>query len=69
MHDKIPTLRPKVCTRVDSKKLEHGCRMMCVGLPSFFGSGLPDGHVPTFWLSLCGNLLRPLIKNMFVGSL
>ena len=34
---------------VDSKKLEHGCRMIHAGFPSFCGLGLEDGHVPTFW--------------------
>ena len=26
--------------------------MIYVGFPSFFGLGLEDGHVPTFWLLL-----------------
>ena len=34
---------------VDSKKLEHRCRIICAGLPSFFGLGLQHGHVPNFW--------------------
>ena len=34
---------------LDFKKLEYGCRMICAGVPSFFGLGLEDGHVPTFW--------------------
>ena len=29
----------------DSKKLEHGCRMIYVGGPPFFGFGWQDGHV------------------------
>ena len=37
---------------VDSKKLEHGCRMIYAGVTSFFGLGLEDGCVPTFWLFL-----------------
>ena len=37
---------------VDSKKLEHGWRMIHAGFPSFFGLGLEEGHVPTFWLLL-----------------
>ena len=37
---------------VDSKKLEHGCGMIHAGFLSFFGLGLEDGHVPTFWLLL-----------------
>ena len=37
---------------IDSKKLEHGCWMIHAGLPSSFGLGLEDGHVPTFWLLL-----------------
>ena len=36
----------------DSKKLEHGCRVICAGVPSSFGLGLEDSHVPTFWLLL-----------------
>ena len=36
---------------VDSKKLEHGCRMVYAGFPSLV-SELQDGHVPTFWLPL-----------------
>ena len=39
---------------VDSKMLEHGCRVIYAGFPSFFGLGLEDGHVPTFWLLLYG---------------
>ena len=33
--------------------MEHGCRMICAGLPSFVDLELEDGHVPTFWLLLC----------------
>ena len=33
---------------VDSKKLEHRCRVINAGCPSFFGLGLEDNHVPTF---------------------
>ena len=45
--------RPKQAHKhtVDSTKLECGCRMVCAGVPSFFGFGLEDGHVPMFWLS------------------
>ena len=39
------------CT-VDSKKLEHECRMIFAGCPSVFGLGLECAPVPTFWL-LC----------------
>ena len=39
-------------TTVDSNKLEHGCRLIYAGIPSLFGLGLQDGHVPTFWLLL-----------------
>ena len=35
-------------SRVDSKKLEHGCKMIYAGFASFFGLALEDGHVPTF---------------------
>ena len=34
---------------VDSRKLEHGCRMTYAVFASFFGLGLEDGHVPIFW--------------------
>ena len=37
-------------------KLEHRSRMICAGVPSFFGLGLEVGHAPTSWLllySLC----------------
>ena len=42
---------------VDFKKLEHGCRMIYAGCPSFFGLGfgLEDGHAPAFWLLLFGS--------------
>ena len=36
----------------DSRKLEHGHRMISAGVPSSLGLGLADGHVPTFWLPL-----------------
>ena len=36
----------------DSKKLEHVCRLIYAGFPSFCGLGLEDGHVPTFCLLL-----------------
>ena len=32
-----------VLLTVDSKKLEHGCRLLYAGRPSFFGLGLEDG--------------------------
>ena len=34
------------------QKMEHGCRTICAGFPSFFGLGLVDGHDPTFWFLL-----------------
>ena len=34
------------------RKLEHGCRLTYADVHSFFGFGLEDGHVPTFWLLL-----------------
>ena len=37
---------------VDSKKFQHGCRLMRVGVPFFFALGLEDGPVSTFWLQL-----------------
>ena len=39
-------------TTEGSNKLEHVCRMIYAGVPSFFGLGLEDNHVETFWL-LC----------------
>ena len=33
-------------------KIEHACRMTSACCPSFFGLGLKDGHVLTFWLLL-----------------
>ena len=39
-------------TNIDSKKLEHGCRMIYAVASSFFGLSLEDGDVPTFWLPL-----------------
>ena len=38
--------------RVDSEKLEHGCRMIHADFGSYCTVGLEDGHVPTFWLLL-----------------
>ena len=32
---------------VHSRKVEHSCRMIYAGSPSFFGLGLDDGHVPS----------------------
>ena len=40
-----------LCT-VGFRKLENGSEMISAGLPSFFGLGLEDGHIPTFWLVL-----------------
>ena len=37
-------------TDIDSRKLEHGCRMIYAGVPLVFGVGLEDGHVSNFWL-------------------
>ena len=37
-----------VCKRsVQCTKDSSGCRMIYAALPSFFGLGLEDGHVPT----------------------
>ena len=36
----------------DCEKLEHGCKMIFAGFPSFCGLGLEDGHVPIVWLLL-----------------
>ena len=38
----------EVSGTVDSKKLEHGCRMIYAGFPSSFGLGLEAVHVKTF---------------------
>ena len=47
------TLKPLVSSysRLE-KKLEHGCRMIYAGFPSFFGLGSEDRYAPTFWLLL-----------------
>ena len=37
---------------VDSKSLEHGCRMVYGFFSSFYALGLERGHVPVFWLLL-----------------
>ena len=47
---KVPT--------VNSKKLEHGCRMIYAGSASFCCLGLEDGHVPTLWPLLYSRNLR-----------
>ena len=38
---------------VDSNSLEHGCRMVYAGVPSFSALGSEDGAVPTFCFLLC----------------
>ena len=43
--------RPRGRT-LDSKKLEHGCRMSCAGVPSISGLGPADGHVPALLVLL-----------------
>ena len=48
---RIPGLNYKHTT-VDSNGLEHGCRMMYAGFPSFFGLGSEDVQISTFWLLL-----------------
>ena len=37
---------------MDSRKLEHERGMIYPVCPAFFGLGLEDNHVPTFWLPL-----------------
>ena len=37
---------------VDSKRLEHGCKILNGGRTSFFVLELADGRVPTLWLLL-----------------
>ena len=44
--------RISFCTKVDSGKLEHERRMICAAIPSAFGKGLEDDHVPNIWLLL-----------------
>ena len=44
-----------------SQKLEHATRIIYAGIPSFFGLGLEDGHVPTLWL-----LLYKVVKKFFM---
>ena len=43
-----------ICTSTSPSILksfpEPGCRMICAGVPSVFGLGAQDGHVPTLWL-------------------
>ena len=36
----------------NSERFDHGRRMIYASFPSFFGLGLEDGQVPTFWLLL-----------------
>ena len=50
LDDATPALpAPDTYSRLE--KMEHGCRMVYAGFPSFFGLELEDRHVPTFWLS------------------
>ena len=48
----IKAFYPSVLRRVKAAKmvgaLEQGCRIIYAGVPSVFGLGLEDGHVPTF---------------------
>ena len=41
--------RCKTFRTVDSKKLDHGCRLLYAGVPPFFGLRLEYGHVSAFW--------------------
>ena len=43
------TLSAKAVT-IDSKKLEHGFKVVYTGLPSLFCFGTADSHLPSFWL-------------------
>ena len=47
-----PSVHPTVMqeSTVDSKKLEHACRMVNASFFSFFGFRMEAGHVQTFWL-------------------
>ena len=37
--------------------------MIYTGLPSFFGLGLEDGHVPTFWLLLWVSFTQAILRD------
>ena len=56
---------------VDSNNLEHGCRMINDGFPSFVGLELEDGRVPTVRLLLycIPNQRRMTDAHVFVGPL
>ena len=43
----------QIAAKVDSKKLEYGCRVTYAGFLTSAVFGLEDGHAPTFWLLLC----------------
>ena len=51
----LGALRSGGCgSTVDSNKLEHGCRMIYAGSPSFFDLGFEVGHVSTVQQVACG---------------
>ena len=39
-------------TNVNPRKLEHGFKMICAGIPYTLPSGHKENDVPTFWLLL-----------------
>ena len=56
----VPTVGPV--------QLDFGCRMIWACLPSLFGLGLEDSHIPTVWLLLYGPRIRPLSKVSHVRA-
>ena len=44
---------------LDSKQLEHGCRMIYADFPSFSGLRLEDGHVAGFYGTVAARVCLP----------
>ena len=57
-----------VLSTADSKKLEHGWRMIYAGVPFLCSMGLEDGHVPTFWLLLSSTVVFPHVPSNASGA-
>ena len=59
---------PRQHTSYSRQKLEDGYRMIYAGAPSFFGLGLDNCHVPTFWLLLHSveHLKRRREENFYI---
>ena len=51
------------CLAVGSKKLEHACRMMDAGVPSFFGFGVGGRSCPNFLASTVAARL-PMVPSL-----